>query len=166
MTAVKAALEISQNTLVSPEMAKEIQALAAKERASAEYSIRSLMKQLEDAQKRAAQVEDEAAKRVAMKARLVAAGFENVVVGYYSNEVTVRVEEKQLKDVYRVVGRLALEDKSVENPRKRTVEITLRSTHNPFVVVRYVKKLPKEAKCKIVAKRTRPSTYHSLVCEM
>ena len=56
-----------------------------------------------------------------------------------------------------------LDEKDLADAKKKLVSITLRPVTFPTVRIRYTRKLPKTAKCRIVTHR---SIYRSLVCDV
>jgi hypothetical protein len=62
--------------------------------------------------------------------------------------------------------RFEVAGKSLKNPHKREVEVTLKPKDYDGVNIRYIDQLPKRgSKCRIVKERQRATTYHRLVCE-
>lgn len=58
---------------------------------------------------------------------------------------------------------LKMHDKDVGNTKTKTVVFTLVAEKYPMIRVRFERKLPKGAKCRIVTQR---STYKTLVCDL
>ena len=58
---------------------------------------------------------------------------------------------------------MKLDEKDLADAKKKLVSITLRPVNYPTVRIRYTRKLPKTAKCRIVRHR---SSYTTLVCEV
>lgn len=129
-------------------------------------TYRHYIREKEDALTR---VEDETRRLFAVAEQLKAAGFE-YRIGSYTDSIYLNVEEKQLTAVYKVLGRLKLDQKSVEDGKNRILRIDLVSVKHPFVYISYLKKLPrpngkKQPKCKIVRERQRASVSYNLVCD-
>jgi hypothetical protein len=83
---------------------------------------------------------------------------------YNWNSIYVTVEKNDLKRVHDAIGRLKLWQKQIRDCKKRLIEVTLQSVVYPTIKIQYVTKLPRKAKCKIVAVREKARTYKTLVC--
>jgi hypothetical protein len=69
-----------------------------------------------------------------------------------------------VRNIREVLGcRLTRDDMDVDDAEKRIVVITLRPTDFPSVEVRFRRRLPRSAKCRIVRHR---SSYTSIVCNV
>lgn len=74
--------------------------------------------------------------------------------------------QARLIDLRNILGNLEVRDKDIEDAKKRLVRVTLGSDEFDFVKVCYVKKLEKDAKCRIVVNRQRAYTTRNLVCDL
>ena len=101
-------------------------------------------------------------------ALLSGAGFQVPEVSSWGpwNGFTLHVEKSDLKRVHDAVGRLRLAGKDVADCKKRTICIRLQATAYPPIIVEYITKLPRSAKCKIVTQRQKAYSYKALVCDV
>lgn len=138
------------------------------EKRNAKYNIEMYARSLAREVEREAKAEEECAKKAELWAECVtklnAAGL-TPDEGWRFN-LKLLVDQKQLKLVYRAVGRLdgKQQEKDVENGEEGTVRVTLPSIKYPFLKVSYVRKLTAADKCKIVTEEVPARTEHRLVC--
>lgn len=121
------------------------------------------------------QIQDETTKIVTnevAKQKLTEAGIP-FYEGTLSYTVIVEcdvLEEKTefIKKVYGVLGRLKeFGDKDVVDTRRHIVRVKLGAVQYPGVRIKYLHKLDRSSKCKIVKAKTskeKVRTYHTLVC--
>lgn len=77
-------------------------------------------------------------------------------------EYTYECEVKDLPSIHKAIGKLKHNrNYPAGDGRKRMIIVELESVLYPGIKIRYNKKLPKDAKCKIVTKK---QTYRTMVC--
>ena len=131
---------------------------------------RSVLYAREDAKKK---VEDAKQTRMAME-RLDAGSIEVACYGntyvhidlgfFHSTGAGNRKLAKAVRGIRKALDcQVKLDEKDLADAKKKLVSITLRPVNFPTVRIRYTRKLPKTAKCRIVTHR---SVYRSLVCDV
>lgn len=110
-------------------------------------------------------VEERLRPRYELAAVLRAAGF-NPDASEWSDYVFLDVEQKDLRAVYRVTGRLRKEYTDLKDARKRLVEVCLSSVKYPCLRLKYVRKLKKGDPCQLVRERIKARTEVRLVCSV
>jgi hypothetical protein len=63
-----------------------------------------------------------------------------------------------------ILGQLRVQDRDVYSARRKLIIVRCRSEEFPSIQVRYLTKLPKNAKCRIECHRRTRYTTHCLVC--
>jgi hypothetical protein len=91
-------------------------------------------------------------------------GYAYVSLGFFPNTPGGnRKLAEAVRHIRDVLGcRLHLDSKEVDSAKKKTVLFTLKPVEFPTIRVQFSRKLPKDAKCKIVRQH---SVYSQLVCE-
>ena len=79
-----------------------------------------------------------------------------------------RLFGQKLTGLRRLLGKLSLAGKELEDKKKSLIRIRLVPVGHPGVIITMVQKYkPREgAKCRIVKERVPARTYHSLVCDL
>jgi hypothetical protein len=98
-------------------------------------------------------------------ARLRAAGFETNMNEWCDGYLAITVEVADLPRVHQALGRLKKAYHDLDDPKKKTIRVTLKPEKYDTVYVHYVRKLPRgeKVKCRIVRRRV---TEAKLVCEL
>jgi hypothetical protein len=118
-------------------------------------------------------VENARQTRMALE-RLDAAGIEVACYGntyvhidlgfFHSTGTGNRKLAEAVRGIRKALGcQVKMDEKDLADAKKKLVTITLRPVIFPTVRIRYTRKLPKTAKCRIVTHR---SIYRSLVCDV
>jgi hypothetical protein len=137
-------------------------------------AIESVRRSVQYAREEAKQkVENAKQTRMAME-RLDAAGIEVSCYGntyvhidlefFHSTGAGNRKLAEAVRGIRKALGcQVKMDEKDLADAKKKLVAITLRPVNYPTVRIRYTRKLPKTAKCRIVTHR---SIYRSLVCDV
>lgn len=157
--------EVSEIALKANRLARDV---VEAEKRNAKYNMemyaRSIAREVEREKNAEAECAKNAKLWVECVTKLREAGF-TPDEGWRFN-LKLKVDQEQLKLVYRAVGRLdgKQQEKDVEDGAEGTVRITLPSIKYPFLRVSYVRKLTAADKCKIVTEEVPARTEHRLVC--
>jgi hypothetical protein len=78
---------------------------------------------------------------------------------------SLEVTKEQLTDVRNALGATLEKDEVItpQDARKKDIIVCMKAKGYPFISIRYKDKLPKDAKCKLVR---RKSSYITLECEV
>lgn len=73
----------------------------------------------------------------------------------------------KLRTIRKILGsRIKLSHKYLQNGRKKLIGFALTVEDYPGINIRYYQKLPKDSKCRIEKRKSKPSTDYSLVCSL
>lgn len=83
----------------------------------------------------------------------------------YYRWTSLEVTKEQLTDVRNALGETLVKDEVItpQDARKKDITVCMKAKGYPFISIRYKDKLPKDAKCKLVR---RKSSYITLECEV
>jgi uncharacterized coiled-coil protein SlyX len=143
---------------------KDINEMIVDKIASVEDDIATLYKRISEKRRQIEEIPTKLTQMAEVVKKLNEAGFP-CDISFWSDMIYVETSQDKLTALHKVIGRMKYLYKDVKDPRKKLVEVTLSSVRHPFINVKYVKKLPNGAKCRIVTTKHKAYTSYGLVCD-